>query len=158
MLFRSVVVQASGGELVHLSKPASGGAWTSSSLTTAVKPLAGTALSFSHPGGDVFYVSGADQKIHGLSAAAGWKDSVLTSAQVETLKQLFVVAGGPSDDASDAYGLTEDNTVLHVPAVGDKVVIGNIQADGTFISKVKAEYCCPCPGGNTNTNTTCIIA
>ena len=154
-----VVVQAAGGELVHLSKPASGGAWTSTSLTTAVKPLAGTALSFSHPGSDVFYVSGADQKIHGLGASASWKDSVLTSTQVETLKQLFVVAGGASADASDAYGLTEDNTVLHVPAVGDKVVIGNVQADGTFVSKVKAEYCCPYPqGGNTNTNTTCIIA
>ncbi|EPT04827.1 hypothetical protein FOMPIDRAFT_1039771 [Fomitopsis schrenkii] len=146
-----VVVQAAGGELLHLSKPASGGAWASSQLTTAVTPLAGTALSFSHPGGDVFYVSGADQKIHGLYESESWADSVLAGAQVAALTQVFVVSGGTKETV-EAYGLTPENAVLHIPAGGEKVVLGDIQADGSFAAKVKAEYC------NTNTNTTCVIA
>ena len=133
-----VVVQAAGGELIHLSRSATGGAWAKDQLPAAVKPLAGTPLSFLRPGGDVCYLSGADQKIHSLSASGGWADSVLAGTQVEPFKQFFVVAG-ESGDAPNAYGLTEDNVVVQVPAAGDKVILGNVQADGTFVSKVKEE-------------------
>ncbi|TFY69364.1 hypothetical protein EVJ58_g460 [Rhodofomes roseus] len=173
-----VVVQGAGGELTYLSKPAAGGEWTTTKLAAAVQPLVGAALSFSHPGGDVFYVSGADQYVHGLYEAEKWADSVVVKKLVGTLKQLFVSTGG-TKAAVKAYGLTEENAVVRCPAVGEKVVLGDIQADGTFVSKVKEDPpqdptstadTDPDPSTNntntstqtstsTNTNTqTCIIA
>lgn len=145
-----VVVQGAGGELVHLSKPAGGGVWTSSQLTTAVTPLAGTALAFSGPGADVFYVSGADQKIHGLYESESWADSVLADAQVDALRQVFVVSRGVKETVA-AYALTAENEVIHIPAGGDKDVLGNIQADGSYVSATKAEW-------SVNLTVYCVIA
>jgi len=133
-----VVFQGAGGELTYLSKPAAGGAWATTQLAKAVQPLAGTALSFANPGGDVFYVSAADKYIHGLYEAEKWADSVVATTQVDVLKQMFVWTAGTKDSV-EAYGLTEENAVLQVPAFGEKVVLGDVKADGTFVSKVKAE-------------------
>ncbi|KAH9923494.1 uncharacterized protein B0H18DRAFT_1014801 [Fomitopsis serialis] len=144
-----VVFQGAGGELTYLSKPAAGGAWATTQLAKAAQPLAGTALSFSHPGGDVFYVSAADQYIHGLYEAEKWADSVAAPTPVGVLKQMFVSTGGTKETV-EAFGLTEESAVLQVPAVGEKVVLGDVKADGTFVSKVKAEC--------VNQNQNCVIA
>ena len=76
--------------------------------------------------------------------ASGRRDGSLGRAAART-----VSAG--TKETVDAYGITEQNVVLHVPVGGDKVILGDVQADGNFVAKVKAEYC-------DNNNNNCVIA
>ena len=146
-----IVFQGVSGELVYVSRPASGGTWTTVPLTSAVQPRPGTALCFSHPdGGDIFYVSAADDFIHNLCETTGWADAVMAPARVEPLKQLFV-ASNEKKDFFEAYALTMDDAVLHVPSGGEKTVTGRVNPDGSYVATTKAEW-------SININIGCIIA
>ena len=147
-----VVFQGADGALVLATRPViAGSTWTLVPLTTAVQPRIGTALSFSHPdGGDIFYVSAADNRIHTLCDTKDWADSIVADAQVETLKQLFV-ASGKEKGVFDAFALTEANAVIHIPSGGEKTVTGEVRPDGSYVSKTKAEW-------SINLNFYCVVA
>ncbi|EPT04828.1 hypothetical protein FOMPIDRAFT_1039772 [Fomitopsis schrenkii] len=146
-----IVCQGTSGELVHVTKPTSGGAWAVAPLQAAIQPRPGTALCFSHPdGGDIFYISAADDYVHHICETTGWVDGVVAQAQVEPLKQLFV-ASSEKKDFFEAYALTQDDAVLHIPSGGEKTVTGRVNQDGSYVSATKAEW-------SININIGCVIA
>ena len=107
-------------------------------------------IVFQGTSGELFYVSAADDYIHNLCETTSWADAVVASVRVEPLKQLFV-ASNEKQDFFEAYALTMDDAVLHVPSGGERTVTGRVDPDGSYVSTTKAEWAI-------NINLSCVIA